>query len=108
MKKLVFCVVSFVLAYMISTSGIAADIEHGEQIFTANCAACHAGGNNVIMPNKTLKQDVLAEYGMDSVSAITNQVTNGMNAMPAFVGRLDDTDIEDVANYVLSQAAAGW
>nr|YP_010335745.1 cytochrome c553 [Chroothece richteriana]UNJ14151.1 cytochrome c553 [Chroothece richteriana] len=105
---MVFCVVSFVLAYMISTSGIAADIEHGEQIFTANCAACHAGGNNVIMPNKTLEKDVLAEYGMDSVSAITNQVINGKNAMPAFGGRLDDTDIEDVANYVLSQATTGW
>ena len=26
----------------------AADIGAGEQIFSGNCAACHAGGNNVI------------------------------------------------------------
>lgn len=86
----------------------AADIENGERIFTANCAACHAGGNNVIMPEKTLKKDALEENGMKAVSAITYQVTNGKNAMPAFGGRLSDTDIEDVANYVLSQADKGW
>nr|7Y7A_G7 Chain G7, Cytochrome c6 [Porphyridium purpureum]7Y7A_Go Chain Go, Cytochrome c6 [Porphyridium purpureum] len=84
------------------------DIEHGEQIFTANCSACHAGGNNVIMPEKTLKKDALEANGMNSVSAITNQVTNGKNAMPAFGGRLADNDIEDVANYVLAQSVKGW
>ena len=86
----------------------AADIESGERIFTATCAACHAGGNNVIMPEKTLKEDALTTNGMNSVDAITYQVTNGKNAMPAFGGRLSDTDIEDVANYVLSQSKKGW
>jgi cytochrome c6 len=86
----------------------AADIENGERIFTANCAACHAGGNNVIMPEKTLKKDALEANGMKSVGAITYQVTNGKNAMPAFGGRLSDSDIEDVANYVLSQSDKGW
>jgi cytochrome c6 len=57
---------------------------------------------------KTLKKDVLEANGMNSVAAITNQVTNGKNAMPAFGGRLDDSDIEDVANYVLSQSEKGW
>nr|YP_010336899.1 cytochrome c553 [Madagascaria erythrocladioides]QUE28936.1 PetJ [Madagascaria erythrocladioides]UNJ16484.1 cytochrome c553 [Madagascaria erythrocladioides] len=92
----------------ISGQALAADIEHGAQVFTANCSACHAGGNNVIMPEKTLKKEALAEYGMNSVAAITNQVTNGKNAMPAFGGRLTDGDIEDVANYVLSQSEKGW
>jgi len=45
---------------------------------------------------------------MKSVDAITYQVTNGKNAMPAFGGRLSDSDIEDVANYVLSQSDKGW
>jgi cytochrome c6 len=86
----------------------AADIENGEKIFTANCSACHAGGNNVIMPEKTLKKDALESNGMKSVDAITYQVTNGKNAMPAFGGRLGDNDIEDVANYVLQQSEKGW
>ena len=97
----------FILFFGINMAS-AADIEHGEQIFTANCAACHAGGNNVIMPEKTLKKDALEQNGMNSVSAITNQVTNGKNAMPAFGGRLTDSDIEDVANFVLSKSEQGW
>lgn len=86
----------------------AADIENGEQVFSANCSACHAGGNNVIMPEKTLTTDALEANGMKSISAITEQVSNGKNAMPAFGGRLSDSDISDVANYVLSQAEKGW
>nr|YP_010196898.1 cytochrome c553 [Crassiphycus corneus]UAD84702.1 cytochrome c553 [Crassiphycus corneus] len=86
----------------------AADLNAGEQIFSANCAACHANGNNAIMPDKTLKGDALSENGMNSIEAITNQVKNGKNAMPAFGGRLADEDIENVANYVLSKSENGW
>ncbi len=92
----------------ISNSAIAADIEAGEQIFNANCSACHAGGNNAIVADKTLQKSVLEEYGMNSINAITTQVTNGKGAMPAFGGRLDSDDIENVANYVLSQSEKGW
>ena len=86
----------------------AADLAAGEQVFSANCAACHAGGNNAIMPEKTLKKDALEENGMNSVTAITTQVKNGKNAMPAFGGRLTDEDIDNVANYVLNQSEQGW
>jgi len=96
--------VSVAVSCLAPSMAMAADIENGERIFSANCSACHAGGNNVIIPEKTLKKDVLEANGMNSVNAITYQVTNGKNAMPAFGGRLDDSDIEDVANYVLSQS----
>ena len=82
----------------------AANLEEGEQIFTANCSACHAGGNNAIMPEKTLKKDALESNSMDSIEAITNQVKNGKNAKPAFGGRLADEEIDNVANYVLNQS----
>jgi len=39
------------------------------KFFSANCAACHAGGNNVIMPEKTLKLDALEANQMNSVEA---------------------------------------
>ena len=91
-----------------NSSVLAVSIEDGEKIFNANCAACHAGGKNVIMPNKTLELETLQTYGMDSIDAITTQVTYGKNAMPSFRGRLNDNDIENVANYVLSQSKAGW
>ncbi|WAS05771.1 c-type cytochrome [Gloeomargaritales cyanobacterium VI4D9] len=85
----------------------AADIAHGGKVFGANCAACHAGGRNVVVASKSLKKEDLAKYGMD-LEAIVYQVTNGKNAMPAFKGRLSATDIEDVANYVVAQAEKGW
>merc|ERR1711972_419372 len=88
----------------------AADAGAGEQIFSGNCAACHAGGQNVIMPEKTLEQSALEEYldGGFNEAAVVKQVTNGKNAMPAFGGRLSDDDIANVATYVISTAKAGW
>lgn len=84
------------------------DINNGANVFTANCSACHAGGNNVIMPEKTLKKDALETNSMKDAKAITYQVTNGKNAMPAFGGRLSDDEIQDVAGFVLSQADKDW
>lgn len=88
----------------------AADLAAGEQIFSANCAACHAGGQNVIMPDKTLEKEALDQYlaGGRSAGSIVTQVTNGKNAMPAFGGRLSDDDIKDVAAYVMAASDAGW
>nr|YP_009314649.1 Cytochrome c553 [Neoizziella asiatica]SCW23104.1 Cytochrome c553 [Neoizziella asiatica] len=96
------------IIFGLSNNVMAADIAAGEQIFNANCAACHAGGNNAIIAEKTLKKDVLEAYSMNSIDAITTQVTNGKGAMPAFGGRLEAEDIDNVANYVLSQAEQGW
>jgi cytochrome c6 len=91
-----------------SSPALAGDAANGAKIFSANCAACHAGGGNVIMANKTLKKEALEKYGMNSLEAITKQVTNGKNAMPSFKGRLNDQQIEDVATYVLEQTEKGW
>ncbi len=86
----------------------AGDAGNGGQIFSANCAACHAGGNNVIQAEKTLKKDALVEYlaGGFKEESIVTQVTNGKNAMPAFGGRLSDEEIGDVAAYVFATANA--
>merc|ERR1712113_1018672 len=35
----------------------AADLENGEAIFGANCAACHAGGNNSVVAEKKIKKE---------------------------------------------------
>lgn len=89
----------------------AADIDNGASVFAGNCAACHAGGNNVIQNEKTLRKEALDQYlagGLKEASIVT-QVTNGKNAMPAFGGRLDAEEIDDVAAYVYDQATnAKW
>ena len=89
---------------------LAGDFAAGEQVFNANCAACHAGGQNVIMPDKTLEKEALDQYlaGGRNEAAVVTQVTNGKNAMPAFGGRLSDEDIANVATYVIKSSEAGW
>merc|ERR1719203_1769953 len=87
-------------------AALAADLENGEGIFGGNCAACHAGGNNSVVPEKKLKKEALQQYltGGYNIPAIMTQVTNGKASMPAFGERLGPDDIEDVANYVFNQA----
>lgn len=38
----------------IAPAAFAADLENGAQVFAGNCAACHAGGNNVIQNEKVI------------------------------------------------------
>ena len=39
------------------SAAMAADMENGAQVFAGNCAACHAGGNNVIQNEKVFFLD---------------------------------------------------
>ncbi|MEA2382025.1 MAG: hypothetical protein QOH72_1996 [Solirubrobacteraceae bacterium] len=72
----------------------------GKQIFTQNCAGCHAlknaNANGQVGPNlDNLKPDA---------ATVQRQVTNGGGAMPAFKGQLSDAEIKAVAQYVASVA----
>ena len=108
-RVLSFILLAIALVTLMSgRPALAGDAAGGAKVFSANCAACHMGGNNVVMANKTLKKDALEKYQMNSLEAITTQVKNGKNAMPAFGGRLSAAQIEDVATYVLEQAEKGW
>jgi cytochrome c6 len=110
LKRLIsmLLVVLAVVTVIFNPPAFAADANHGAQVFSANCAACHIGGGNVVNAAKTLKKSDLDKYGMASADAIKTQVNNGKNAMPSFNGRLSPADIEDVAAYVLSQSEKGW
>merc|ERR1712226_1598610 len=82
--------VGVALGLLVAVAGgrpaVAADLENGETVFQANCASCHAGGNNSIVPEKKIKKAELEQYlaGGYKVEAIITQVTNGKNSMPAF------------------------
>lgn len=104
----VFCVFLIGAIFLFATPAWAADASKGAKIFSANCASCHAGGNNLVNATKTLKKDALEKYDMYSLEAVKNQIVKGKNAMPAFGGRLSDEQIDDVATYILSQAEKGW
>ena len=103
----------FIVAPVLTNPAQAADIQAGGQLFSANCAVCHQGGNNTIMNIKTLKVDALEKfldgYGPNhNPEAIVKQVTYGKGMMPAFRNRLTDEDIANVAAYVQDQSESGW
>ena len=106
MKKLLSVALAALaaLTFAISSPALAADAGAGASVFNANCAACHAGGNNVVQADKTLKSDALDKNGMNSADAIISQVKNGKGSMPAFGASLSDADIENVAAFVLDKA----
>ncbi|MCG9884071.1 MAG: c-type cytochrome [Cyanobacteria bacterium] len=91
-----------------ASPAIAADLDKGQQIFSANCAACHAGGNNVVVREKNLKKETLEKFGMDNLEAIKTQLKNGKGVMPSFSSKLSLEDMENAAAYVLAQAEKGW
>nr|YP_009396722.1 cytochrome c553 [Ophidocladus simpliciusculus]ARW65908.1 cytochrome c553 [Ophidocladus simpliciusculus] len=105
MKSLLFLVSSFLVVCFTNFSiALAIDLEQGQALFSQNCAACHLGGNNTIVPEKTLKIEALEANSKADIQAIVTQVTQGNGAMPAFGGRLSDDEIKDIAAYVLDQA----
>lgn len=88
----------------------AANLVEGERIFNANCAACHAGGGNVVQADHNLKKEAIEKYlvGGFKESAVASQVTLGKNAMPAFGGLLSQEEILNLAGYVIDMAEEGW
>ena len=91
----------------------------GAAIFEGKCAACHAGGGNVVARGKTLDRAALAANGVDDVRAISLLVSEGRRQMPGFGDacapksactfgpRLDEAAIETVAEYVAARADDG-
>ena len=76
----------------------------GKFLFEGNCNNCHKNGKNLIIPEKNLGKEALEVNGMNTVDAIIYQIKNGKNGMPAFGGRLTETEMEKIATYVLENA----
>lgn len=110
MKKLlvVVLITLTVLSITFTPPLLAADATNGAKIFEVHCAGCHLNGGNIVRRGKNLKQKALKKYGMDSIDAIANIVTNGKNNMSAYKDRLSKQQIQDVSVYVLEQAQKDW
>jgi cytochrome c6 len=104
-RKLCVNLLLFLITNLFIEDANAKSFEHGEHLFIRNCNVCHVGGNNLIIPEKNLKQNTLETNGMNSIDAVVYQVTNGKNGMPAFGGRLEEEEIEEIAFYVLEAAS---
>ena len=103
MKKNLFCsLFALMFAFILSNTATA------NEVFDKNCASCHAGGNNIMNPEKTLTQESLEKNGVNNLEAIKALVAKGNGPMPAFSASLDAGQIDSVAAYVLEQAKKGW
>ena len=82
----------------------------GEQIFAANCAACHAGGQNAIVAERTLEKTAIEKYltGGFNEKTVAYQNTKGKHVLPFFAERLSEAEVALVAAYVIKSAADGW
>ncbi|MFM7406478.1 MAG: cytochrome c6 PetJ [Cuspidothrix sp.] len=110
MKKLITLILCTFYFWIINFTlpANALDTAKGTEIFSFHCAGCHINGENIIRRGKNLKKNALKKYGMDSLEAITNIITNGKNNMSAYKDRLTTEEIETVAAYVLEQAEKDW
>lgn len=81
-----------------------ADLKNGGALFTANCASCHAGGQNIMAEKKTLHKDALEKYQSLDQAQLQKFVQTGMphRFMPFKFS--SDQDYKDVTSYVLDQA----
>lgn len=85
--------------------------ERGARLFENTCAACHAGGGNVIgfARGKNLKSKALAKYGYDTKESIVQLMRDGKGIMPSYAkDKLSDDELEDIAEFVLQRAAQKW
>ena len=62
MRALFSVVAALILLISVPVSAFAGDAVNGAKVFSANCAACHAGGGNVVNGEHTLQQDDLKAY----------------------------------------------
>jgi len=70
------------------------------------------GGGNVVCAQRNLQADALASflanYSQDHQTAIAARIRSGKNAMPSFVGKLSESEIQAAAAYVDAMALQGW
>ena len=87
----------FLLLFLIQVNSF----EIGEKLFISHCMSCHAGGSNIIIPEKNLKKETLETLGINNPDSIKYQIINGKNGMPAFGGRLKEIEIEEITKFIL-------
>lgn len=85
---------------------VAGDAARGERVYAANCASCHGrngqGGEGTALGNAAM-------LALTSDAFLRHAIANGREdtPMPAFAGRLETAQIDDVVAYVRSRAG-GW
>ena len=80
----------------------------GQELFSAHCAGCHAGGGNIQRRGKTLRLAALEQRQLASAEAISRIAAAGVGQMSGYENVLGEGGAEAVGQWVWSQAQAGW
>jgi len=97
-----------------ATAAAEINVARGSEIFTGNCAGCHAGGMNFIKEKKNLKQEALAKFvspSLDRDEVKDWVMKSGQHQRLVFLkapsanGKLTDADFADVTAFIVDQAA---
>lgn len=70
---------------------LAGDVVLGAKVFSNTCAACHAGGQNIVEADKTLEKEALETYlagGFSEASIIKQASVRGAHPSAAAAARL--------------------
>ena len=90
-----------IFALLMLTAGASAQsaVTEGAQIYATNCAECH--GENLVSAGTIFD---IKQLGPNDKERYMKVMTDGKGQMPAFVGTLDDEQIEKLWAYIRSKA----
>jgi cytochrome c6 len=108
MKRLL-TVVAALIALSFTAGGANADTKKGEKInggkeFQEHCAACHAGGGNIINAKKTLHKKDREANGVKTVKDIIHTMRKPGPGMTKFDKKtISDKEAKAIAEYIIKE-----
>jgi len=101
----IFLLTNFGYFSVLQTSNVvdSYSLEKGKQLFSIHCISCHADQKNPLVPEKNLQKETLEALGIDNRTSLFYQIINGKNGMPAFGGRLQEIEIEQIISYIFQE-----
>jgi len=103
MKKIFVTVTAmFFVIFSLPAIGSAAKVPPGEKSFVKNCAVCHANGENIINPPKTLHRKILEMNGIKKPADIVEKMRHPGPGMTTFDKEtIPDKEAKAIAEYIL-------
>jgi mono/diheme cytochrome c family protein len=90
--------IALVALVFIAPSVVASDMEKGEEIYAARCAICHGERGVSVMPD--VPNFAQYEGLMKPDALLLESLSDGKNAMPAYLGILSEQDMKDVISFL--------
>jgi len=107
--KRILTAVAPIIALALCAGGAVADTKKGEKIdgakeFKEHCAACHAGGGNIINAKKTLHKKDREANGIKTAKDIIKSMRSPGPGMTKFDKKaISDKEAKAIADYIIKE-----